>query len=616
MFSIRFSFMSLQAGDVFAFKVNAHRSFWSGDICSSAAEWKCGAEESFRVRDCANGVRSCFHLNLFSPTPRFVIPDPGVVRLFAEHQSLFDNQIIFFFGQNFDLEKGRQDHLGEAYFGAYRVKRAKLQSVNQSGGSNLVIEPYPGEWAIFPHNRFKRSAQMTPPVLKDVPYMRRMDGQDARQLINRIQESIPESGLRPEQKKQLRRFCTSFPHWQKDAESALQGHPLTQVFRSDSTAPVETPIAAKMKNLLGDIQVREAAPDPLPVHPPSAQPIPSGSKPEPELAAAPQEKVIWNGPSLPEAGCIGLLGEKYGQGLIQALQIGSLSKSLLIFTGPPGVGKSWIAGRLIDDAECERSVIVPVSSTWRGREDLLGYVNPVNGEFEPTDFTRFLLRAERAWDTGDRRNWLVVFEEFNLSQPEHWLSDLLVRLEYDPGRRADRTIALGGNGIAGEPESRTSQVFLPPNLVLVATLNNDHTVRPLSPRVLDRSALIEISVTGRSALELVDSDWPVEVKERVEDLNRILESRGVSFSVRSARSLQRASQSLGADQLLTVLDHVLLQEVLSKVRLMAGDSRDEKLLRDLLAWSEDERCAALALSRRRIAAWNEALNAGRDVFQA
>ena len=63
------------------------------------------------------------------------------------------------------------------------------------------------------------------------------------------------------------------------------------------------------------------------------------------------------------------------------------------------------------------------------------------------------------------------------------------------------------------------------------------------------------------------------------------------------------------------LDVVLLQQVLTKVRLMVGDPANENLIQGLEEWSENygkhlRRCTSL------INSWIEALKDGRDVIQA
>jgi hypothetical protein len=312
-----------------------------------------------------------------------------------------------------------------------------------------------------------------------------------------------------------------------------------------------------------------------------------------------------------------ILEDQFGIQLVDALSVAFITKSLVILTGAPGAGKSWIASRLLDDNERDRTVIVPVASTWRGREDLLGYVNPINGGFEATEFTQFLCDAQDAWEAGDRRARLVIFEEFNLSQPEHWLSDLLVRLEYDADQLADRTVRLGGKEIVGR-KGRACSVVLVPSLRFAATLNNDHTVKPLSPRVLDRAALIEVTSSGRAALSRAGVDLGDDVEDVIDELNDLLEPRGAAFSVRSARSLQRAMEAGNANgmSLARALDLVLAQEVLSRVRLLAGDPRDEQLLSRLKAWTQKPGCAELAGCAARVADWADLLSAGRDVFQA
>jgi hypothetical protein len=240
-------------------------------------------------------------------------------------------------------------------------------------------------------------------------------------------------------------------------------------------------------------------------------------------------------------------------------------------------------------------------------------VNPVTAEFEPTPFTEFLFIAADAWAAGDVRPRLVVFEEFNLSQPEHWLSDLLVVSEYsDPTLRR---VQLGGRKVRGRSDSVTT-VALSPALKLVATINADHTTRPLSPRVMDRAALVALEIDPETAARRAGVQLEDTQLVAIQDLDDVLRSRG-GFSMRTAVSLKeclsRASE-LGLEAW-PILDLVLVQEVLSKIRLLARDPRDERVLAQLKRWTANHgsklsRCASL------IDDWSESLEADVDVIRA
>lgn len=619
--------MSIEPGDAFAIKVNSHKHLWNGQVCTSPIHWNCGTAEHFRESQCERGVERCFHLKLFANDhPKLVIPDPSVVQFASANQSFLDDQILFFYGQNFDLKSGRPNsYTDQSLYGVYRVKRSYLESASGSK-SNLVVEPYSDGWAIFPRNVVRKPPN--PAALDGVSYLTRLSARTAFEALRdarEVGESMPiTSGFSAPMRERLAYFSDHFENWAETAKDHLrkQGFVATKWSQPRATAE-ESNMAASLKAALNGktFSTPTSAGSPpselsTPIEDESYKSIEAVVPETPPPDQAVENVESWRRSTLPEPECHEPLALAYGDRLLTALQIATLTKNLLILTGAPGVGKSWLASRLINDENRERSEIVPVSSTWRGREDLLGYVNPVDGEFEPTSFTRFLRRCERAWDSGDRRTWLVVFEEFNLSQPEHWLSDLLVRLEFDPERRVDRTISFGGIKIAGDEPGVAPAVFLPPNLVFAATLNNDHTVRPLSPRVLDRAALIEVSATGRAALQRVGLEVSDDVEEVVEDLNDLLEARGVAFSVRAAKSLKNANELRGASQVMSNLDHVLAQEVLSKVRLMAGDPRDELLLSKLRDWGNRPASSDLMLCRERLALWDDALQAGRDVFQA
>jgi len=613
--------------------MNAHRHQWNGTICSQPQGWNCGAEASFRADFCAGGLPLCFPREVFKPvSPRFVIPDPTVIRAVREQPHLLNDQVLVLYGGRFGSQQGIvPGELEQALYGLYRVKGVLVDHSRTQ--HRLIVEPHSDCWAMFPRVKLARA---TVRAIPDVAYLKQIRAKTLAEIVDQALEeaaSLKSDGWTPDHEKHLRHAKERLPQWLREAEEAwatrlpLQHEPRSVVpaapFPSamaeqlaklkiatlptstkpleigvPATRPVTTPVdetqSAPAKLVLAPLAaetppppaqdtspVEESGGTTVPAVPESAAPL-SAAQSAVEVADAVEQAPL----AIPEPRAHALLVERFDASLISALSVAFATKGLVILTGAPGAGKSWIASRLLDDATRERTVIVPVASTWRGREDLLGYVNPINGHFEPTEFTNFLCDAEEAWKRGDRRTRLVVFEEFNLSQPEHWLSELLVRLEYEPDQHADRTVVLGGSVIAGRPQ-RLCRVVLAPSLRFVATLNNDHTVKPLSPRVLDRAALIEVFSSGREALHRAGLKLAPQMVDLIEDLNELLEPRGAGFSVRSARSLQRAlvtgqRTGLGPTR---ALDLVLAQEVLSRVRLLAGDPRDEQLLARLQVWS-------------------------------
>lgn len=225
----------------------------------------------------------------------------------------------------------------------------------------------------------------------------------------------------------------------------------------------------------------------------------------------------------------------------------------------------------------------------------------------------FLASAWQAFAKGDRRKRVVVFEEFNLSQPEHWMSDVLVVSQYQA--EVDRVINLGGKAIRGIDQKGTA-LHLSPELRFVATMNTDHTVRTLSPRVLDRAAVVELTMEPDRAMQLVGVTLPDDLMLPIRELHQRLQGKGATFSLRTARSLAACLASADALEVapLDIVDQVLIQDLLSKVGLLARDPADELLAGQLKEWSE--RHGTLRRSAQTIERWLEDLAAGIDVAQA
>jgi hypothetical protein len=162
-----------------------------------------------------------------------------------------------------------------------------------------------------------------------------------------------------------------------------------------------------------------------------------------------------------------------------------LTSPLTVLAGLPGVGKTSLVTRMANAlgmAPHAQFLTVRVPRGWRGRHDVIGYLNPITGAFEeaPTGVYPFLRRhAERpgvpAW---------ILFDEANLSPPEHYLSEWLGLMDED----GDRTLLTGR---AGE------RLSVPDGVRIVFTTNQDHTVEPLSPRLLDRAAVVVVRSASR-----------------------------------------------------------------------------------------------------------------------
>ncbi|MEZ6036518.1 MAG: hypothetical protein R3F29_03485 [Planctomycetota bacterium] len=598
-------------GKALGCNVNAHRNGWNGTVCSDATNWSCSAEQVFRDDYCMRGDDRCYHVNLFANEPRFRIDDNGIGWMLQVDARALDDQILLIWGGDFGEPRGLKEHRGGRgpLYGAYRVKTARK-----------IDLPYRTLWEVVPHvDGWTRCHNLRIPR----PTNRSLAGKYMREIDRSAVVSAFEEGRRAlEDRRDLgwfdqgdeRRFRNFVDHlgdWLDAAGKAAESRGLGR--REPAPPQVRMTTGPSSPSPLAGISSIVTNPaDPRPS--PAARTSDDRPSSVPNAPSTPTQPASPQLPGLPEPDGQKHIAATYGQDTLLALRIAAMTKALLILRGNTGVGKSHLALRLLDDPKGERTLVVPVSATWRGREDLLGYVNPLSSEFEPTPFTRFLFHSWQAWQRADQRPRLVVFEEFNLSQPEHWLSDLLVVSQYDDPQQ--RRIQLGGKavrGIAGNHDA----VPLSPALHFVATINNDHTTRPLSPRVVDRAAIVELDLAPSEAVRLAGAELDDEHLLPITELDELLRTRGASFSLRSARSLAHCLERLAILGIGTwqAIDLVLVQEVLSKVRLLARDPGDAELLRDLQRWSE-KHGRNLARCSRTLEAWSEALDAGLDVIQA
>jgi hypothetical protein len=573
--------MALSRGDVLGFETWGHRNGWNGTICQNATAWNCGANARFRAEHCAEGSPRCDIHRAFASVDPNIVLDATQLALDDPAKAL-DHQLLFLWAKRTyepNGVRGTRDvwHLT----GAYRVGR-----VEWLGARRCRIFPSADEWVRID----APSAEL--PRYEHIGYRTRLRAiapTTAKRALMDAELLVIQRGpdADPEMRERLAAFIANFDSWQREARE--RAGPLLSQLQMDvdeeapsKAVPFNTAFSV-LRHLTPSAGEDAAVAEVRAVEPERRKLDVVGeevSEP-PETGEAPKADG-----SIVDAALMARLQQDYGHETARRAAIGVLTKPMLVLRGHPGVGKSRLATMLTDDPE--RRLIVAVASTWRGREDLLGYVNPVNGEFEPTGFCDFLERTAKAFFDGDRRLRVVVFEEFNLSPPEYWLSDLLVRMQFAENDIAARTIDLGGRAVRGWNKSE-STVFVSPSLLLVGTMNVDHTTRPLSPRVLDRASVVHIDLDPVRALKQANLKLDDDQVESIRGLDNVLRDRSATFSARTAQSLAKCLANATRLELTAweCLDVVLIQEVFSKVRIVAGDTLDMNVVARLVKWADE-----------------------------
>jgi len=161
---------------------------------------------------------------------------------------------------------------------------------------------------------------------------------------------------------------------------------------------------------------------------------------------------------------------------------------LTILQGMSGTGKTSLP-KIVAEALMGRCEMVEVESSWRDKNELLGYFNEFTHTYNPKKFTRALYRAALDPD----RLTLVVLDEMNLSRIEYYFSDFLSLMEHAPKERRLRLVGpslyrtRGGKRIGYRALIGGHTLPISPNVYFVGTANRDESTFEISDKVYDRA---------------------------------------------------------------------------------------------------------------------------------
>ena len=193
-------------------------------------------------------------------------------------------------------------------------------------------------------------------------------------------------------------------------------------------------------------------------------------------------------------------GFRYEPWQVAAFLTALRTKPFVLLAGITGVGKSRLP-QLVAAATGARTALLPVRPDWTDPAETLGYVDLAE---------RFragaVLRAARDAMDHPGRYQMLVLDEMNLARPEHYLAEVLSRLEQRaPSPSGPETPPLLSQALAGD-DAVWQAVRWTGSLGLVGTVNVDESAHVFSRKVLDRAFTLELAATDLRS-------WSTDVRE-------------------------------------------------------------------------------------------------------
>ncbi|MEK4877991.1 MULTISPECIES: McrB family protein [Paenibacillus] len=274
--------------------------------------------------------------------------------------------------------------------------------------------------------------------------------------------------------------------------------------------------------------------------------------------------------------------------------------SIAILGGMSGTGKTQLAllyAKALGLKKDENLLYVPISPSYTEPADILGYLNPQLGLFmeSETGLVSFLEQASQCPDEV----FMVLFDEMNLGQVEHYFSPFISLMELPQDQRDLRIYSQ--NSVCHNKKLAKGCIPIRDNVLFVGTANFDETTKDFSNRMLDRTNVIflekltfgeasvpkeqekvELDLTTVVNRDVFRTVWTKPVNDmedheillldRIHDRMREFDAQiGVSFRIYKGieRYLSNVPTDSDGNPLITrstAFDYQIKQRILTKIR--------------------------------------------------
>lgn len=315
------------------------------------------------------------------------------------------------------------------------------------------------------------------------------------------------------------------------------------------------------------------------------------------------------------------------------------TKPFMLLAGISGTGKSRIVRKLAQatttqkydkdedrwkDNRPENFELIQVKPNWHNSMDVVGFYSNISGKYEFTPFVEFIVKAWQHKDTP----YFLCLDEMNLAPVEEYFAEFLSAIESrstdengdyitDPiikpfknfGEKEGKSMLIQLLGNADPIDKNPIAIHfyekgltLPPNLMVMGTVNMDETTFSFSRKVLDRAMSVEMNevdydkflsgeseqfplLTDLNDLLVNRPQRAAEVTEEIEsdkviaylkDVNTLMEGTPFKLGYRAANEamlyVAACKKFAGSDYALeNALDEFTLMKILSRIE--GDDSR-------------------------------------------
>ena len=209
---------------------------------------------------------------------------------------------------------------------------------------------------------------------------------------------------------------------------------------------------------------------------------------------------------------------QYDKNIIRCFMSALRTKQLIVLEGEPGTGKTSMP-QAIAHAIGGKCTLIQVQANWTDSQDLLGYFNPIDKRFYATKFLNAIVDAIKDANNNREIIHFIVLDEMNLAHVEYYFAEMLNYFTWNSDKQGPYRVNLyseniylqdenSGEAVDDEPQQNSGETGdkellqnryyykaiceIPDNIRFIGTINSDETTKSLSPKVIDRSCIIEL----------------------------------------------------------------------------------------------------------------------------